>query len=90
MICSNNSEPDPTQCILSVGQDRAGHWLVQENNGKLEGRFVSFAAALAFARSERHSLPGASVVVVETPLVPIVPFVPVAAGETAQRFRIAA
>lgn len=90
MLASIDSEPDQRDCILNVGQDRAGHWLVQENNGKLEGRFVNFAAAMAFARSERHSLPGATIVVAQAPLVPIVSFAPVAPWESAQSYRAAA
>jgi len=44
-VVQSPGEPEPDQSgrILKVGQDPAGHWLVQENNGKLEGRFVSFA-----------------------------------------------
>jgi hypothetical protein len=59
---------------MRVGQDVAGHWLVQEGNGRLEGRFISFAAAMAFARAERHAFPGCRIVVAATPLVPIISF----------------
>lgn len=90
MISPDDPEPDQCDCILRVGQDRAGHWLVQENNGKLEGRFVSFAAAMAFARGESQALPGATIMVADTPLVPIVPFTPVAPDESAFGYRIAA
>lgn len=83
-------EPDQLECYLKVGQDRAGHWLVQENHGLLEGRFVSFAAAMTFARSELQSLPGATIVQADAPIVPIVPFAPVEPWERAQPHRIAA
>ena len=62
--------------VIKVGQDRAGHWLVQEDNGLMEGRFVSFQAALSYARAERHSFNNAEVLVVEDVLVPIIPFDP--------------
>lgn len=74
-------DPDPS--ILAVGQDAAGHWLVQENHGLLEGRFVSFAAAMGFARAERHGFPGSTVVIAPAPLVPQISFAPVAPWETA-------
>ncbi|NIJ08165.1 hypothetical protein FHS31_001782 [Sphingomonas vulcanisoli] len=63
--------------IIKVGQDRAGHWLVQEDNGLMEGRFVSFPAAMAFARAERHAFRDAEVLVVEETLVPYVAFDPI-------------
>lgn len=83
MSLETNPEPDQSGSILFVGQDAAGHWLVQEKGGRLEGRFISLAAALAFARAECHGFPGASIAVVAEPLVPTVPFIPVAADETA-------
>lgn len=83
-------EPDQPNCTIKVGQDAAGHWLVQDNKGKLEGRFVSFAAAMAFARSERQSLPGAVIALAIDPLVPIVSFAPVQPWETAARYHAAA
>lgn len=55
---------------LVVGQDAQGHWLVQESLGQLEGCFVSFEAALGFARRECHSFPGATVTVSRMPLTP--------------------
>ena len=76
------SEPDQTGPIIYVGQDRAGHWLVQDSNKRLEGRFVSFAAAMSFARGERH-LYHATVEVASSPLSPLVPFKPVGALECA-------
>lgn len=77
------SEPDPAASILVVGQDSAGHWLVQESGGRLEGRFISFSAAMAFARAERYGLPGATIAVSAAPLVPQVPFTPVLPTEVA-------
>ncbi len=76
-------EPDSSVSTLQVGQDAAGHWLVQESRGLLEGRFISFEAAMAFARAERHGFPGASVAVATTPLVPQISFAPAAPWETA-------
>lgn len=67
-------EPDPSGPVLYVGRDLAGHWLVQEGAGRLEGRFISFNAAMAFARAERHAFPGCRISVAATPLVPIVSF----------------
>jgi len=74
-------EPDERGCVISVGQDGAGHWLAQESGGRMEGRFVSFAAAMGFARAERHAFAGARVVVADRPLVPLIPFTPVRADE---------
>ncbi len=76
-------EPDPSGPVLRVGQDEAGHWLVQESGGRLEGRFISFATAMAFARAERHAFPGATVAVATAPLVPQVSFAPVQPWERA-------
>lgn len=90
MISPTDPEPDPSLSILKVGQDSAGHWLVQDNGGRLEGRFVSFDAAMSFARSERYSLPGATIILSATPLVPIISFAPVEPWETAPRHREAA
>ncbi|MFA5962459.1 MAG: hypothetical protein WC804_00445 [Sphingomonas sp.] len=81
MVSLVDPEPDQTGPVLKVGQDKAGHWLVQDKAGMLEGRFVSFAAAMSFARSERHSLPGATIVRAVAPLVPIVSFAPVCRRE---------
>lgn len=61
---------EPPQVTLLVGQDREGHWLVQERDGALEGCFVSRAAALDFARWERHAYPSACVQVSAEPLTP--------------------
>lgn len=55
--------------ILQVGQDRLGRWMVQENHGLIEGVFISRDAALHFARLERHAFPGATVELVNAPLI---------------------
>jgi hypothetical protein len=39
--------------ILTVGQDPAGRWLVQDDAGLIEGLFRTRETALGFARSER-------------------------------------
>ena len=77
-------EPDQPGAVITVGQDCAGHWLVQDDRALLEGRFVSRAAAIGFARAERHAAGGATIMLATTPLVPIVPFAPVQSWETAQ------
>ncbi len=89
-MSSTDPEPDQRACTLDVGQDTAGHWLVQDSGGTLGGRFVSFAAAMAFARSERHAIPGATIVVAVDALVPIISFAPFEPWETAWRYREAA
>ncbi len=96
MTSPTDPEPDPKRstrsgnAVLKVGQDRAGHWLVQQSGGTLEGRFISFAAAMAFARSEAQMLPGATIVRMTTPIMPIVPFAPVEPWETTVPHRKAA
>lgn len=83
MLSPTDLEPDPSRPVLQVGQDSAGHWLVQESGGRLEGRFISSAAAMSFARSEQSSFPGAVIVLAQSPLVPIVSFAPVQPWEKA-------
>lgn len=83
MSMVTDPEPDSRVTTLNIGQDEAGHWLVQESGGRLEGRFISFAAAMAFARAERPGFPGGRIAVVATPLIPQISFDPVAAWETA-------
>lgn len=85
MSTVTDPEPDQNVSTLFIGQDDAGHWLVQESGGRLEGRFISFAAAMAFARAERLGCPGVNIAVVATPLIPQISFVPVAPWETAAR-----
>ncbi|WP_375398642.1 hypothetical protein [uncultured Sphingomonas sp.] len=75
-------EPDPSTPTIYVGQDNAGHWLVQDSGKRLEGRFVSFAAAMSYAHAERD-IYHAAVEIAATPLAPLVPFAPVAANERA-------
>lgn len=82
MLSASVSEPDPAEPIIYVGQDTAGHWLVQDSNKCLEGRFVSQAAAMSFARAERQIYHG-SVMIAAEPLAPLISFAPVAAHEHA-------
>lgn len=85
MSTVTDPEPDQNISTLFIGQDDAGHWLVQESGGQLEGRFISFAAAMAFARTERLGCPGVNIAVAATPLIPRISFAPVAPWETAAR-----
>jgi len=73
---ANTLEPDRRGSVIYVGQDRAGHWLVQENHGLLEGRFISRDAAWRFAREEVHAFPGAAIVFTTEWIVPAIPFEP--------------
>ncbi|WP_394663169.1 hypothetical protein [uncultured Sphingomonas sp.] len=68
-------EPDPQVRIIHVGQDRDGHWLVQDDAGMLEGRFVSRGAAMRYA-AEEAEIYHASVRMSGTALIPLVPFGP--------------
>ena len=90
MSSPTDPEPDRSRPVLQAGQDSAGHWLVQESGGRLEGRFISFAAAMHFARSERSSFPGAIVALATPPLVPMVSFAPVQPWERAAPHRASA
>jgi hypothetical protein len=54
--------------ILRVGQDREGHWVVQEDDGMLEGLFRSREAAIRFAMSECRAFPGSRMVLATDPL----------------------
>lgn len=76
------SGPDPTGLVIYVGQDRAGHWLVQDSRHTLEGRFISYRAAMGFAQAERD-IYHASVEIAELPLTPLVSFAPVGRDERA-------
>lgn len=82
MSSAINPEPDQPGVIIYVGQDKAGHWLVQDNGKRLEGRFVSFAAAMSYARAERDIYHGA-VEIASAPLTPLVSFAPAALDERA-------
>lgn len=75
-------EPDERGPVINVGQDHAGHWLVQDAAGKLESRFTSRGAALSFAHAERE-IYHASLEIAVAPLTPLIPFGPVPAGERA-------
>lgn len=57
----------PQLSRLMVGQDSRGRWLVQDDEGLIEGRFSSRDTALGFARSESeiHHIP---VAISATPL----------------------
>lgn len=83
MISAISAEPDPAGSILFVGRDAAGHWLVQGCKGQLEGRFISHAAAWAFARAECRGLSGARIVAALRPLIPAVSFEPLRPDECA-------
>ncbi len=79
MSPQSNPEPDEAATI-HVGQDSAGHWLVQDSGHRLEGRFVSREAAIGYARGEcrmRH----ARLCMAIAPLVPLVSFAPLTDGE---------
>lgn len=75
-LSSTIPERDPSFSVLYVGQDRAGHWLVQESHGLLEGRFISSQAALRFARGEVHAFPSATIVFTADCIEPTIPFDP--------------
>ncbi len=83
MISAIFAEPDPSGLTIFVGRDTAGHWLVQDSEGQLEGRFISRAAAWAFARAECRGVPGAQAIAAVHPLIPIVSFAPARADEAA-------
>lgn len=72
-------EPDEPATIY-VGQDSAGHWLVQDSGHRLEGRFVSREAAIGFARGECR-MHHACLCMATAPLVPSVSFAPLTDGE---------
>ncbi len=57
--------------VLRIGQDRAGHWIVQESDGPLEGLFRSREAAIAFAMRECRAVPGLRMELATTPLASI-------------------
>lgn len=71
-------EPDERATAIFVGQDVAGHWLVQDSDGMLEGRFVSRGAAMQFAAAECQTY-HALLRCVSEPLVPLVSFEPLEA-----------
>ena len=74
-------QPEPDEPgIIYVGQDSAGHWLVQDSHHRLEGRFVSRDAAIGYARGECR-MHHACLCMATTPLVPSVSFAPLGDGE---------
>lgn len=81
---SSEPNPEPAQrgLILYVGQDISGHWLVQDSARKIEGRFVSYGAAMSYARGERDVY-HAKVEVASAPLTPLFPFTPLRREECA-------
>jgi len=81
VICEAPAEAEPE--TICVGQDRAGHWLVQASGGSLEGRFISFAAAMSFARSELGLLPPSRIEVRKTPMEATTSFAPLQPWERA-------
>jgi hypothetical protein len=76
-------EPDQIISIITVGQDKVGHWLVQESDGTMEGRFITYAAALSFARCEHHACPRSKIVIATVPLTPFISFAPLETWERA-------
>lgn len=82
MSASVPPEPDQSGTIIFVGQDRAGHWIVQDSGKRLEGCFISFAAAMSYAHGERD-LYHAVVQVSSTPLTPLISYGSVPAHERA-------
>lgn len=82
MSSDSSSDPDRTGLILYVGQDRVGHWLVQDNHRSLEGRFISYSAALHYAQAEQ-GLYHARVEIASAPLIPLISFAPLRSDERA-------
>lgn len=92
MLSETDAELDPAgpiippviqqEPVIYVGQDKAGHWLVQDSRKRLEGRFVSYGAAMSYAQAERQ-IHHARVEIASAPLVPLIPFAPVAIHERA-------
>jgi hypothetical protein len=80
MSSQPDPEPDERGLIIYVGQDKAGHWLVQDSGRKLEGRFVSRSAAISYAAGEAQ-IYHASIEVTPDPLVPLISFAPVSPDE---------
>jgi hypothetical protein len=75
MSLESNPEPDQPGLIIYVGQDSAGHWLVQDSRRTLEGRFISRGAAMSYAEAERQMYAG-KLEVTSRPLTPLIPFSP--------------
>lgn len=45
-------EPDQPSLLIYIGQDIGGRWLVQDSAKRVEGRFLSYAAAKNYADAE--------------------------------------
>lgn len=84
MSSEPTSEPDGRTTTIYVGQDTAGHWLVQDSGRRMEGRFVSRGAALSFAEAERQ-IYHARLEMASAPLIPLISFEPVSPAEHALR-----
>ena len=85
MLASESSippEPDQAGAVIYVGQDKAGHWLVQDSGKRMERCFISLAAAMSYAHGERD-LDHGTVEVSSTPLLPLISHGSVAAHERA-------
>jgi hypothetical protein len=57
--------------VLRIGQDHAGHWVVQEVDGALEALFRSRESAIRFAMQECRAFPNARMVLATAPLTSI-------------------
>ena len=55
--------------IIVVGEDGSGCWTVEENHGRVRGRFRRRDDAVRYARRERDQIPDA-IVMVTPPRVP--------------------
>ena len=87
MSSTTDAEPDQprsdqTNPIIYVGQDKAGHWLVQDSGRRLEGRFVSRGAAMSYAHAERQTY-HAEIQLASEPLIPVISFSSVGSDERA-------
>lgn len=61
--------PEHPPCIVVVGKNASGDWLVQEGIGFPHRHFASFDAAMAFARAERQFDPDATIAVSCAPCI---------------------
>jgi len=63
----NIEPPAPAKCskqpLFRIGNDRRGHWVVQDESGLCGGLFVDRAQALKFAMFENGNRPQAVVMV---------------------------
>jgi hypothetical protein len=80
-VISDSSEAsEQPQVIIFVGQDCDGHWLVQDSAKRLEGRFISLAAAKQYAHAERQ-IYHAEIEFTSRTMVPLISFLPPASKE---------